>query len=457
MVSHVQNRRIGAIDGASLRLAWRWQWWTRVMRLISRTDTPLAAGLVIGALILFRQPLRVVLDWARSIEGDYHLDLVPALVMLTALFAFHQVRKRRQSQADMLTAAAEARQHLARTQELEALVTFGRTLASALDVSGLRYAVSKCLPRFTGECGTWVLVTRQGTWQTLSIDPVTEQELTRDDLERMATAALAMQVRDGSGEDAHREGIVIESTVCFPLMVGRTVIGVLGVSETATALDAPARHALGVAASLMSIAIRNVTLLVDTREGSVQDPLTGCLNRKPGLDQLDAELRRAKRSGQPLSVLMLDVDHFKQINDRFGHLCGDLVLGAIGRHLVQALRGSDIKCRFGGDEFILVLPDTPLQGAQQVANAIRQAIVAQPVEHNGQALPVTVSIGVACAEPLDVDIKAVIARADHALYSAKESGRDRSCTTSEPRRDVAGPAPPAAPPSFLAHDLELTA
>ena len=402
------------------------------MRLIDRTDTPLAAGLVAGSVILFHQPLRFVLDAAREIEGGYHLDLVPALVVLSAVFAFHQHRKRRQGRAETMAAAAEARQHLARAQELEALVAFGRMLASALDVQGLRHAVSRGLPAFSGERGMWVLVSRQGAWDVLAIDPVTDQELSSDDLERVATAALASSA---ALENAHGEGVVIDSSVCFPLVVGNTAVGVLGVRQTSEVLDARARRALGVAASLLSITVRNVHLLVETKELSVHDSLTGCLNRKPGLEMLDAELRRAKRTGQPPSILMLDVDEFKQINDRYGHLCGDLVLSTIGRHLMQILRASDLKCRYGGDEFILILPDTPLNGAEHVANGIARAIGAQPIEYNGERITVTVSIGIASAGT-GVDVKAAINRADRALYRAKKSGRNRSCSASIHEGDV---------------------
>jgi diguanylate cyclase (GGDEF)-like protein len=251
--------------------------------------------------------------------------------------------------------------------------------------------------------------------------------------------------------------VVVESSLCFPLVVGSTIVGVLGVQQTATALDGAARQVIGVAASLLSIAVRNVNLLVDTKEVSLHDPLTGCLLRTPGLEKLETELRRVKRSNLPLSVLMLDVDQFKQINDRYGHLCGDLVLGSIGRHLVQTLRGSDIKCRFGGDEFILVLPDTPLHGAQQVAAGIRKAIEDQAIEHHGHHVSATVSIGIACAEAGEIEVKALIDRADRALYHAKESGRNRSCGVPEPATDGADRPSTPASKAFVAHDLGLTA
>lgn len=412
------------------------------MRLINRTDTPLAAGLIAASFVLFRQPLRFILDATREIEGNYHLDLVPALVVLGAAFMFHQCRKRRQAHEEMLAAAAEGRQHLERAQELEALMVFGRMLASALDVPGLRHAVSRGLPTFSGEQGMWILVTRQGGWDVLAIDPVTEQELSADDLERVATAALASSADE---QNVRGEGVVIDATVCFPLLVGTTAIGVLGVRQTGAELSGRARRALGVAASLLSIAVRNVHMLIETKELSIQDSLTGCLNRKPGLEALGTELRRTRRTGQPLSVLMLDVDKFKQINDRHGHLCGDLVLATIGQHLIQVLRASDLKCRYGGDEFILILPDTSPEGAEHVADAIGKALATQGIAYNGRKLDVTVSIGIALAEAGEVEPAAIISRADRALYDAKQSGRNRWVCASSHQSPVASGATPIVP------------
>lgn len=392
------------------------------MRLIKRTDTPLAAGLIASALILFHQPLRFVLDAVHEIEGDYRLDLLPALVVLTAVFIFHQHRKRRETHAEMLAAAADSRQHLARAVELESLVRFGRMLASSLDLQGLRHAVSRCLPEFSGERGMWVLVTRQSRWEVLTIDPITEHELPKEALEQVASTALASSVGQ---EHTQSEGVTIGSFVCFPLVVGSTAIGVLGIKQANDVFDGAARRVVGVAASLLSIAIRNVHLLLETQELSVHDSLTGCVNRKPGMELLETELRRARRTGQPLSVLMLDVDQFKEVNDRYGHICGDVVLGTIGRHLVHSLRASDVKCRYGGDEFILILPETPFEGAEHVASALSKALAARRIEHDGQMLSVTVSIGITIAKPGDLDGKAIIDRADRALYDAKRSGRNR--------------------------------
>jgi diguanylate cyclase (GGDEF)-like protein len=110
------------------------------------------------------------------------------------------------------------------------------------------------------------------------------------------------------------------------------------------------------------------------RENSVRDGLTGCNNRTHALEVIDTELRRARRSQTPVSLIMFDIDHFKDVNDRFGHLCGDAVLAAVGVKMRQVLRGSDIKCRFGGEEFLVMLPETPLEGAKRVADTLRREL-----------------------------------------------------------------------------------
>ena len=109
---------------------------------------------------------------------------------------------------------------------------------------------------------------------------------------------------------------------------------------------------------------------------------------------MDAELRRARRSKLPLSLLMFDLDHFKEINDRWGHLCGDAVLATVGQRMNAVLRGSDLKCRYGGEEFLVLLPDTPLEGAQRVAETLRRELELYPVTWNDEAVHVTASFGV---------------------------------------------------------------
>ena len=139
---------------------------------------------------------------------------------------------------------------------------------------------------------------------------------------------------------------------------------------------------------------------------------------------IDAELRRARRSQMPVSMIMFDLDHFKDVNDRYGHLCGDAVLTAVGKRMKEVLRGSDLKCRYGGDEFLVLLPETPLHGARRVADTLRREIAERPVPWAGEGLTVTASFGLAQTMPGEVNVQAVIARADQALYRAKNDGHN---------------------------------
>jgi diguanylate cyclase (GGDEF)-like protein len=164
-------------------------------------------------------------------------------------------------------------------------------------------------------------------------------------------------------------------------------------------------------------------------ESSVRDSLTGCFNRKHALEVLTAELRRASRSRLPLSVIMFDLDHFKEINDRYGHVCGDDVLATIGSRMNSVLRDSDLKCRYGGEEFLILLPETPVAGAQRVAELLRIEIEKHPVHTNNQVVHVSASFGLTIATLNEVDPIALISRADAALYLAKETGRNRVCCT----------------------------
>ena len=121
---------------------------------------------------------------------------------------------------------------------------------------------------------------------------------------------------------------------------------------------------------------------------------------------------------------MFDIDRFKDINDRYGHLCGDAVLSAVGAKMREVLRGSDLKCRYGGEEFLVLLPETPLEGAKRVADTLRRELADMPINWKGEIVPVTASFGVSVALPAEIDGKALIARADAALYRAKDQGRN---------------------------------
>jgi diguanylate cyclase (GGDEF)-like protein len=155
------------------------------------------------------------------------------------------------------------------------------------------------------------------------------------------------------------------------------------------------------------------------------DALTGLLSRRRFLELAERDLARARRYGRRLSLLAIDLDHFKQVNDRYGHAAGDAVLIAVAQALIEQTREHDLVGRLGGEELALVLPETGLEAAQQLAQRIRAHIRSLMPESDGVRIPITVSLGVAEARPDDLSVQALLKRADRALYQAKEYGRDR--------------------------------
>ena len=164
------------------------------------------------------------------------------------------------------------------------------------------------------------------------------------------------------------------------------------------------------------------------RVHATTDPLTGLYNRRWLNESLAFEISRAQLRKRPLTVLVVDIDHFKQYNDRYGHVAGDQALKAVAEAVLIALRGSDMAVRYGGEEIVVVLPGADIEEGDKVAGRLHHAVAEQPiVAHDGSALPqVTISIGLASMFPGDSS-EQLIARADEALYRAKAAGRN--CTS----------------------------
>jgi diguanylate cyclase (GGDEF)-like protein len=179
------------------------------------------------------------------------------------------------------------------------------------------------------------------------------------------------------------------------------------------------------AAGLVALAVAKVRLFEETQRLAITDELTGVYNRR-GLYELGRrEVERALRFYRPLSVIMLDIDHFKQFNDAYGHDIGDQVLHNLAERIQNTVRAIDIIGRYGGEEFVVLLPENELFSASLVAERLHSKIVEQPILTQAGALSITVSIGVASASQGVRDLDALIKHADVALYRAKESGRNR--------------------------------
>ena len=165
----------------------------------------------------------------------------------------------------------------------------------------------------------------------------------------------------------------------------------------------------------------------ELRTLTVTDALTGIYNRRYFLDQLRGELARHARSGHGLGLIMLDIDHFKRVNDSLGHDVGDQVLKELCRRLATRLRSTDTFCRLGGEEFVVICPEADREQTLHLAEDLRRRVEDSPFP---QAGPVTISLGVSSAQA-DDDGESLLQRADHALYAAKESGRNRVCAEAE--------------------------
>lgn len=220
------------------------------------------------------------------------------------------------------------------------------------------------------------------------------------------------------------------SMVSAPILVKNNLIGVLNLhKERPAAFSDTEVKLIQIACNQLGIAIENAQLFEKTRSLSNTDDLTRLANRRYFHEILKRELAHASRFSAPLSLILLDIDHFKQFNDSYGHLNGDLVLRKVGALLLQNTRGIDLVARFGGEEFVVLLPKTNRDGAWAAAEKLRQCICQEPFTLLGtdpEPRPLTISLGVAEFPGDSKDIYELLDMADRALYRAKQEGRNRT-------------------------------
>jgi diguanylate cyclase (GGDEF)-like protein len=224
----------------------------------------------------------------------------------------------------------------------------------------------------------------------------------------------------------------VESYTGAPIRIRQRTVGFINL-ESATPGFFNFDHAerLQAFADQAAIAIDNARLYAEVEELAVTDALTGVFNRR-GLFQLgEREVERAQRFKHPLAIVMLDIDHFKKVNDAYGHPNGDRILAALAQCCVKQIRSIDVMARYGGEEFIILLTETETTQAVNLAERLRQVIekMRVPIESEegsaALAVQVTVSLGVAGFTPEMTHLKNLIQRADQALYAAKREGRNR--------------------------------
>lgn len=213
---------------------------------------------------------------------------------------------------------------------------------------------------------------------------------------------------------------------CVPMMAQGEALGILYLASPGGHLTEIKRKLAIAVAEQISLALANLKLQAQLKIQSIQDPLTGLFNRRYLETTLDRELQRARRNQQPLSIVMIDVDHFKRFNDTFGHEAGDAVLQQLGQLLQKSIRGSDFACRYGGEELTLVMPGASLEVTVARAEQLRQDIKQIQVSYREQPLgAIAVSLGIASFPTHGATAENVMRAADAALYKAKNQGRDR--------------------------------
>jgi diguanylate cyclase (GGDEF)-like protein len=311
----------------------------------------------------------------------------------------------------------------------------------------LKQAARKLFPEQAGEV---LMLKNEG--QTLElvdswgmVPPLLQKEYGFDDCLALRRGSLYYTDHPGQGLDCHHlpEGLR-SAYLCAPITASGEVMGVLHIEFiTPDALQthkssSDLKRFAGSLAEQVALTITNLRLREQLQQQSIRDPLTGLYNRRYLEESLPREEQRARRTGSSVGVIMLDVDHFKQVNDQHGHITGDEILKHLGQLLQHNTRGEDIACRYGGEEFILILPNTSLKDTLRKAETIRQLVETEiMLKHVEGAVRITLSAGVAAYPESGADLELVLQAADNALYQAKKQGRNRVICDPGPEQEPA--------------------
>ncbi|MFZ0686750.1 MAG: sensor domain-containing diguanylate cyclase [Terriglobales bacterium] len=380
-----------------------------------------------------------------------------AFTFRLALTQFHQDREiahRKAAQQQLSASHQEVGRLLAdarcQTDEITQISELGSLLHACTSREEIFRLVPDRLRRlFPGASGSIALLSTSKSrvesvakWGISTPDPI----FTPDQCWALRRGAI--HVHAGGPSDPHCAHLLGDGpSVCIPLIVNGEAIGTLSLldddlskfdfqkevrtppvadPEFREQAQARRRHLATAVAEHIALAVANLSLRESLRVQAVRDPLTGLYNRRYMHEFLDRELHSARRKHRPLAVMMLDLDHFKQYNDTFGHAAGDKTLAAVGEALLRSVRAEDIACRYGGEEFTLILPECSLQQALVRAEQIRARLKERRSQVDGQPADVlTVSIGVAAFDETTDRVDLLLNFADEALYEAKRAGRDR--------------------------------
>jgi diguanylate cyclase (GGDEF)-like protein len=380
-----------------------------------------AVALVFVAMLLraLGGQVAAMLEAARGIgEGDFSrtVPVVGSDEMAGLASEFNKMSGRLAAQMEEL-----------RRQQVEierSVRRIGEAFASGLDRQGLlQVVVETALGACGAQYGTIALSGREGA--------EAEAGKGSDALQDVAVAAEGEALRADDLVAWDDEGFCALASPLRRLGEPPENVGVMTVARKGEAFSSAEQDVFLYLVGQVSASIENIALHELVSEQAVTDELTGLSNHRRFHELIDKEAARAQRFGHDLSLIMLDIDDFKEINDTYGHLQGDEVLRAIGRILDAESRGVDEPARYGGEEFAVALPETGLNGALEVAERIRARIEARRIPRidGDGSVKVTASVGAAAANGSEGSVQALIAAADAALYEAKRAGKNRVAGT----------------------------
>lgn len=352
----------------------------------------------------------------------FYIAALVALAILIAAYA-KVLRASIASEQALLEKRVEER-----TTEIEMLQRLASMLAASNSIVEVQRVLSEIAPKVIGELHCAVsLVNDQGhlietkiewpsTWPGLNV-------FNSDDCWALRKGRFHVSKDKHSSLTCNHMGENKERTLCVPLLAQGHAIGLLHVLLGENEADLNLIFTLS---EHLGLALANLNMQEKLREQAIKDPLTKLYNRRYMDEVLEREINRCQRHDVLMSILLLDIDHFKPFNDNFGHDAGDYVLQSLAKSLLASIRKEDLACRVGGEEFAIILPETSTKAAQACAEKINQQVKAQELHFHGNYLGhVTVSIGVATFGSHGGDEKSLFKAADVALYEAKEAGRDK--------------------------------
>ncbi len=326
-----------------------------------------------------------------------------------------------------------------RGREMSLLAEMGELLESCQSLDEAYAVIARVAePLFAGDAGAVYALTELGTAAEVvaawGSPPPSRSVFAPNDCWALRRGRLHV-VRDADPDVRcpHVEEPFAAGLLCQPLAAQAETLGLLHVqlrrrasTRVRAGLLANRERLIETLGQQVALTLANIRLRARLREQSSRDPLTGLFNRRYMAESLDREIRRAAREGYGVGILMADLDHFKELNDAFGHAAGDEELRRIGRFLAGAVRGEDVPCRFGGEEFIVLLPKASLADTHRRAEALREGMKVHPLDGPTRLYPtVTMSIGVAAYPEHGASVDELILAADSAMYRAKTLGRDR--------------------------------